>query len=235
MDGGLRRSTRQLKLKKDDVFEYDDEVLEALIGRKNTLDNSWQRCNSTTSESSDKVSKVQCFSGNSVIDCPELEIIPLVHNHIENPEISLEAIILQCENSETSNNIQKECAVSLGHTASRRASSECKQISAGERTQQRNSSTNYNILDFEDIEGNFLSASSLTDMSDSENEPNGTGGNPDESEFGATGLGTGAKGEVELTEKSLASAVMAALNKMDKVADKVDSLEQLVRRQNKRI
>ena len=76
----------------DSNFVYDEEVFKALTGR---VPDTWQQC--TTNKSVDTVSKVQCFGDNSIRDCSELEISPLVYNSIETFERTVETIKDNCE------------------------------------------------------------------------------------------------------------------------------------------
>ena len=60
MENVPRRSARQAKVRRDDIYVYDNEVLDALTGRA-IVEKTWQQCTSKESrnESTQIVSKVQ--------------------------------------------------------------------------------------------------------------------------------------------------------------------------------
>ena len=76
MEEAQRRSNRQPKLKKDDIYEYDEQVLKALSGDRMSQTETWQQC--VSNESSALDSKVQCSGEKLVVECAEVEIHPSV-------------------------------------------------------------------------------------------------------------------------------------------------------------
>ena len=242
MEEGLRRSNRPLKLKKDDAFEYDEEVLEALTAKESTSRNSWQRC--TVSEASDEnessVSRVQCSSVNPVTEYSEIDISPSVFDSDKKFESLINKINNQ-SNSALSSELNKcsQSVVPLEQTASAQASVSVSNQNIENSDQRRKcSSTDLKFLgdcvDFDDIEGNFLSA----DMSGSEFEREAlasASGNTNNDLNTVNNVQANALEASGGFERSLMTDLVTALDKIDLVVNKVDSLESLVLRQNQRI
>ena len=163
MEEAQRRSNRQPKLKKDDIYEYDEQVLKALSGDRMSLSETRQQCD--TNESSTLGGKVQCSGEKLVVECAEVEIHPSVDDTLDkiervlangnmNNEISVESIVASNANLYSLNSNP------LKQSASARA--DPNQNIGGEKVVKRISSTDHGILEeshlFQDIEGNFLSA-----------------------------------------------------------------------------
>ena len=201
-----RRSKRSVKPKQDSDYEYDEEVLDSLSGRQ-YLGASFENGSQIVSETA----TVNCVSENLVTECEELEL--LVFNYSENIERTVERVKVVSEVKYYQSPVRYEQA------ANPRASVSEQNINktSGER---RNSSTR---LDFLDIEGNFLSADNKSIMSGSGSE-SGEISEPQGNRLASAAGRSGTQNSVTL-DTALAEAVMAALDKMDKVAEEVKSMK----------
>ena len=208
MAENIRRSTRPVKPNKDSDYEYEEEVLDALSGRQ------------THGANVSKTAIVEDYSDSVFISCEEVEITPVVINDSENIVKGLDSVTNRDIVKINKSPLRYFQAASLRASDSVRPKSQFVNIASGAR---RNSSTD---VGFVDIEGNFLSANSLSDMSGSESNVDNTGGIKSSYNWqempGAVG-GVGVNTVVNL-DTVLAEAVMTALDKMDKVAEQIETL-----------
>ena len=146
-----RRSSRPVKVKKDSIYEYDHEVLEALTGASKLI---------STADSETAI--VQSASVESVTGENEFEIVHLGSNSSEPIERTVEKVVvnsnLSVDVSQSQSSVQSEHSV-FSNTFVNSASAD-----------RRKSSTRLDFLGspFMDLAGNFLSANSINSMSDSE-------------------------------------------------------------------
>ena len=238
-----RSSGRVIKLKRDSDFSYDDEVLEALLGSNAGIAETWQQ--RTVDESLDQETSlinevespafdlsvranVECLNENSVTELSEVEIVSLINNSLENVNRSVERItVSSAVNFSDLQNLNTQSA-SFTQLASRRASEAKVNKVSSDRGERRKSSTNISFLD---IPGNFFSAESAEDMSDTESDSPNMGGASGTSKTGTAG---GSSGRTE-ADDSLATAVRAALLQMNVLVNKVSAFEDILMSQNNRL
>ena len=210
----LRRSTRGFKPKLDSDFEFDEEVIDALSGRQSVGASS---DNESTVNELRKTATVDYVSDRLVSSFSELDIIPQVFNYKENTVRTVQRVITQSEVQIIHSPLKFAQGASL--RASARDESAVNNNSA--RCGRRTSSTRE---DFIDIPGNFLSveSSSVSSMSGDDSVRPRDNIYIDVRNPGLSGTHASAAS----LDADLATAVMVALDKLDKVVDDIHDLKQ---------
>ena len=216
-----RRSKREFKVKKDNIFVYDQEVLDAIAGLP--IAGRTSLANTPASETA----TVKCFSAKSFTEYSELEIVPLAGNSSESANISVERLIVHSEVSIEEIQILSPHNLRFAQRASRRASVSEVNTAGDDR---RKSSTRVDFLNFQDIEGNFLSAESSNTMSSSESTSENVAVTAETNLVGTAG---GSKSSS--AEQAPADLTSAVITMMDAVTKKLSSFEQILISQNNRL
>ena len=214
MDGGIRRSQRKVKIKKNSDFYYEEDLLEALTPSNTT----WQPNNSVCLEAPPRLANEPSLSEiNSCVWSDNIIFATDKYHKSAQDYLKLSAqdyisdsdSSSQYTSSDTA--ISGACALTTGFVN--------KPSEAGVR-ERKNSSTRQ---DFLDLEGNFLSESAISissDMSGSENED--------------------LQGESPVTEAvnpslisvpvddSLTKAIYTTLGKMETLTDEVAGLKRVL-------
>ena len=223
MEQLIRRSSREVKIKKDSDFEYDDEVFAALTG-----------ANKSSASESERA-KVQSGSVKSLLGWTEFELAHLGASSSVAVEETVENVIEQSDLTVFLNQSQSQSQFEL--TTGERPAGAVSNVNSAENLGRRNLSTNLERrtsstrLDFlgspfMDLEGNFLKANSITSMSASESEAD-NGVNVLEGET-AGGSGTGRASEKK-SEETLMESLLKVLDK------KFSSIEKTLVKTNKRL
>ena len=223
MEPTPRRSTREVKLKKDENFIYDNAVLDALSGRK-----TWQPSNvnqgATNSSVSSEINNINdsCPCGNpgNCKGWSDIEL-PLVSNLEPTIESAIEKdIILSVISGAVS---LSQIPEQSEHPVS--SASQSVNVNIGSDKKRVNSSTSAAFLDNLDAEGNpFLSVESSSGMSGDESRP--------VSNFNNVNMLNEGEECATPTEGQLASAVMATLKKVDSLAEQVQSCKNIMIKQS---
>ena len=219
MAKALRRSSRRIKLNQDSDYEWDEEVIDALSDRL-SVGASFE--NESIVDELRKTATVDYVSEKLVSNCCELDIIPQVLEYKENTVRTVERVVTHSEVVISQSPLRFTQGASLRASDSADSVVNNNSASGGRRI----SSTRE---DYIDIPGNFLSveSSSLSSMSgDESTRPRDPISQAYVAHMSNPGL-TGTNSSVNL-DVNLAAAVMAALDKLDKVADDINDLKDRV-------
>ena len=194
-----------MKLKKDSIYEYDQDVLEALIGAN------------TTEVSETAI--VKSVSVESVTGWSEFELTHLVPN-------SSKSIVISVDKASVHSDSKVSVSLSQSAVPFERSENNGANVNIAS-VERRKSSTRLDFLGspFMDLAGNFLEVNSINSMSDSE-ASEGVLGNGKASSSGATGGKT--------DNENLIEAIMSAFDKMFskveetlvKTNERLDKIEQ---------
>ena len=219
MAEGPRRSSRTVKPNQNSDFVYDDEIVECIVGRNSE---NWQP--QTISEHSDSDNSTTDKQVNNslvqgTLTWSVLDNLPNYENlDIDSDISSTDSYSVRLANQ---SQVQKQ------NTLSAENSPVVNKVRG-----RRNSSTKYNFIGetFIDLQGNFLSSGSTSDiviMSNSESDI--------AQAAGSKCNGCDKDSCVDCIPSGLARAVMAAVNKIDKLTERLGLLENVVILQNDRL
>lgn len=167
---GNRRSSREIKIRKDSDFIYDNRVLKALLGNSTWNPQLNSQSASNCSDVSSVNPTVKCVNSNKTVNWNNINLSHLP-NYIESSQANnlnnIDSSVFTTVNSRSQSYLPPHLAAIARASEVTRAEVN-KPASARPRIK---SSTDFDILETIDAQGNaFLSAESCSGMSDSESE-----------------------------------------------------------------
>ena len=213
-----RRSKREVKIKRDSAFEYDEKVLNALTRNNNSEGDSWYPCVDSASDRVNPNTDTALVNVDSVINTS-------VFNSWSQVVFNTNPNVNSAENSP----VFSDNFVNTSHTKSRLLQSASitatvsKEVNSRCESGRRTSST---AAAFLDLPGNYFSATSLNSMGVSDSEPEV---NSKHYSVSKTGGAAGFSGNSAFTPESpspddgLTAAILSMCQDMRALTAKVDT------------